>query len=94
MLVRLECIGTTAGRCGTGGELTSPFGLVVARFCEDPFALSDWGGVEPPKEELRVEDDLAVGTVPLEALDESEVRILAVDRLRRSLKKDGMMWRL
>lgn len=40
-----------------------------------------------PRAELRVEEDFAVGTVPLDSVEESEVRKLAFDRLRRSLKK-------
>ncbi len=40
-----------------------------------------------PKAELRVEEDFAVGTVRLESVEESEVRKLAFDRLRSSLKK-------
>jgi hypothetical protein len=37
-----------------------------------------------------VEEDFAVGT-PCESLEESEVRKLAFERLRRSLKKEGML---
>lgn len=44
----------------------------------------------PATAEFKVEDDLVVGTVPFESLDESEVRKLAFERRRRSLKK-GMM---
>lgn len=43
-----------------------------------------------PPAELSVDDDFAVGTVPLESVDESEVRKLAFERLRRSLK-NGMV---
>jgi len=46
-----------------------------------------------PGAELRVEEDFAVGTVPLDSVDESEVRKLAFDRLRKSLKK-GMAGRM
>jgi hypothetical protein len=45
------------------------------------------GGVVLPPAELSVEDDFAVGTVPLDSVEESEVRKLAFERLRRSLKK-------
>jgi hypothetical protein len=48
------------------------------------------GGVELPSAELRVEVDLVVGTVPLDPLEDPEVpdvRKLALDRLRSSLKK-------
>ncbi len=47
------------------------------------------GGVVLPPVELSVEDDFAVGTVPLDSVEESEVRKLAFERLRRSLK-NGM----
>lgn len=40
-----------------------------------------------PWAELRVEEDFAVGTGLLVSVEESEVRKLALDRLRRSLKK-------
>ncbi len=40
-----------------------------------------------PGVELSVEEDLAVGTVPLDSVEESEVRKLAFDRRRSSLKK-------
>jgi hypothetical protein len=39
-----------------------------------------------PGAEFRVEDDFVVGTVPLESVEESVVRKLAFDRLRKSLK--------
>ena len=45
------------------------------------------GGVALPRAELSVEEDFAVGTVPLDSVEESEVRKLAFDRLRKSLKK-------
>lgn len=48
------------------------------------------GGVELPGAEFRVEEDLVVGTVPWDSLEDPEVpevRKLARDRLRRSLKK-------
>jgi hypothetical protein len=63
---------------------------MVARFEDEPLSLSDEGGVVFPFNELRVEDDFAVGKVPLESFDESEVRKLAFDRLRSSLK-NGMV---
>ena len=44
----------------------------------------------PPRAELRVEDDLVVGTFPFESLEESEVRKLAFERRRSSLK-NGML---
>lgn len=40
-----------------------------------------------PEEELRVEEDLVVGTVRFDSAEESLVRKLAFERLRRSLKK-------
>lgn len=50
-----------------------------------------------PGVEFKVEEDLAVGTVPLDSVEESEVRKLALDRRRSSLKKgitaDGEMER-
>ena len=36
---------------------------------------------------MRVEEDFAVGTVPLDSVEESEVLKLAFERRRRSLKK-------
>lgn len=44
----------------------------------------------PPRPEFKVDDDLAVGTVVVESLEESEVRKLALERRRSSLKK-GML---
>lgn len=44
----------------------------------------------PATAEFKVEDDFVVGTVPFESLDESEVRKLALERRRSSLKK-GMV---
>jgi hypothetical protein len=85
MLFRLD-IGTTEGRCGTGGGFGSPCALIAARLDDDPLSLTDEGGVEVPLAEFRVEDDLAVGTVPLDSLEESDVRKLALERLRSSLK--------
>ena len=65
--------------------------LTVVRLLLEPFALYvDGGVVLPPIAEFNVEEDLVVGTVPLESFDESEVRKLALDRRRRSLK-NGMM---
>lgn len=46
----------------------------------------------PPIAEFNVEDDLVVGTVPFESFDESEVRKLALDRRRSSLKNGMMVW--
>ena len=40
-----------------------------------------------PKAEFKVDDDFVVGTVPVDSVEESEVRKLALDRRRRSLKK-------
>jgi hypothetical protein len=45
------------------------------------------GGVVLPTAELRVDEDFAVATVPLDSVEESEVRKLAFDLLRNSLKK-------
>lgn len=53
----------------------------------EPLAWYVDGGVVLPPAELSVDDDFAVGTVPLESVEESEVRKLALERLRRSLKK-------
>jgi hypothetical protein len=47
----------------------------------------DGGVVLPFKPEFKVEDDLAVGTVAVDSFEESEVRKLALDRRRSSLKK-------
>ena len=78
------------GRCGTAGAELFPFITKVVRLEVDLFCLTDLGGVELPWSKLRVEDDMVVGTVPLdslEPLEESEVRKLALERLRKSLKK-------
>lgn len=40
-----------------------------------------------PRAEFRVDDDFVVGTVPVDSVEESEVRKLALDRRRKSLKK-------
>jgi hypothetical protein len=79
--------GPIEGRCGTGGGLASPFALIAAKLDDDPLSLTDEDGVEVPLVEFRVDDDLAVGTVPLDSFEESEVRKLALERLRSSLKK-------
>jgi hypothetical protein len=79
-------IGTTVGRCGTGGGLASLKALIAARLDDEPLSLTDEEGVEVPLVEFRVEDDLAVGTVPFDSLEESDVRKLALERLRSSLK--------
>jgi len=68
----------------------STLGFVVARFEEDPFMWYVEGGVVLPWVELRVEEDFAVDTVPSDSFKESEVRKLALDRFRSSLKK-GML---
>lgn len=60
---------------------------MAVRFGVEPFNLTEDGGVVEPKEEFRVEVDFAVGTVPLEPEEESVVRKLALDLLRRSLRK-------
>lgn len=69
----------------------SPFVFIAPKLREEPLRVSDEGGVELPFElpfvELRVEDDLAVGTLSFDSLEESEVRKLALERLRSSLKK-------
>jgi hypothetical protein len=88
MLFRFDR-GLTEGRCGTGGGFASPYVLIAVKLDDDPLSLTDEDGVEVPLVELRVDDDLAVGTVPLDSLEESEVRILALERLRSSLK-NGM----
>jgi hypothetical protein len=81
---------TVLGRCGTGGGVVSLNTLIVARLDEDPLTFTDEEGVEVPLVELSVEDDFAAGTVPLDSFDESDVRKLALERLRRSLK-NGMV---
>ena len=53
----------------------------------EPLAWYVEGGVELPRAEFRVDVDLVVGTVPLDSLDESVVRKLALERRRSSLKK-------
>ena len=63
-------------------------GFAEARTLEDePLAWYVEGGVVLPRAELSVDEDFAVGTVPLDSVEESEVRKLAFDRLRKSLKK-------
>ena len=90
MLLRFEP-GITNGRCGRDGPSTlSGLGLTVAKLLVEPLVWYVEGGVELPGAEFRVEEDLVVGTVPLDSLDDPdvpEVRKLARDRLRRSLKK-------
>ena len=86
MLFRLD-IGREEGLCGTGGGFASPYTLIAAKLEDEPLSLTDEDGVEVPFVEFRVDDDLAVGTVPLDSLEESEVRKLALERLRSSLKK-------
>jgi hypothetical protein len=85
MLVRLER-GIEEGLCGTGGGFVSPYVLIAAKLDDEPLSLTDEDGVEVPLAEFRVDDDLVVGTVPLDSLEESEVRKLALERLRSSLK--------
>lgn len=64
--------------------------MAAARTFEaEPLAWYVDGGVVLPGAELSVDEDFAVGTVSLEAVEESEVRKLARDRLRSSLK-NGM----
>ena len=90
MLFRLEP-GITGGLWGIGGPGTlSGLGLIVAKLLVEPLVWYVEGGVELPGAEFRVEEDLVVGTVPLDSLDDPdvpEVRKLARDRLRRSLRK-------
>jgi hypothetical protein len=88
MLFRLDT-GPTEGRGGTGGGFASPYALIAAKLDDDPLSLTDEDGVEVPLVEFTVDDDLAVGTVPSDSLEESEVRKLALERLRSSLK-NGM----
>lgn len=78
--------GVAEGLCGTDGGFASPYALIAAKLEDEPLSLSDEDGVEAPLAEFRVDDDLAVGTVPLDSLEESEVRKLALERLRSSLK--------
>lgn len=96
-LFRLELTGITEGRCGTAGAVASPFFIIAPKLREDPLRVNVDGGVELPFElpfvDPRVEDDLVVGTVPLDSLEESEVRKLAFERLRRSLKKGIVCFR-
>lgn len=87
MLFRFEFGTITFGRWGIGGGV-SP--LIFAAACTleaEPLAWYVEGGVVLPRAELRVEEDFAVATVPVDSVDESEVRKLAFDRLRNSLKK-------
>jgi hypothetical protein len=86
----LDIATTVLGRCGTGGGVDSLNTLIAARFDEDPLTFTDEEGVEVPLVELSVEDDFAVGTLPLDSFEESDVRKLALERLRRSLK-NGMV---
>lgn len=66
----------------------SPFVFAAGSTLDvEPLAWYVDGGVVLPPAELSVDDDFAVGTVPLESVEESEVRKLALERLRRSLKK-------
>ena len=45
--------------------MASPLDFMEVRFAAEPFAwYVDGGVVLPPTTELRVEDDLVVGTVP------------------------------
>jgi hypothetical protein len=90
-LFLFDCEGTTTGRGGTGGAVISPLDFMVVMFDDDPSGLTEEGGVEPPYEELRVEEDLVVGTVPFDSFDESLVRKLAFERLRSSLRKVMML---
>lgn len=87
MLFRWDIGTTLIGRGGTGGGVVSLNTLIAARLDEDPLSFTGEEGVEVPLVELRVEDDFAVGTVPLDSLEESDVRKLALERLRSSLKK-------
>jgi hypothetical protein len=82
MLFRLDT-GTGEGLCGTGGGFASLYGLIAAKLDDEPLSLTDEDGVEVP---LVEDDDLSVGTVPLDLLEESEVRKLALERLRSSFK--------
>ncbi len=71
-----------------------PFGF-VERFGVEILGGIEKGGVVVPKEEFRVEEDFAVGMVPLldsaeDSLEEPCVLKLALDRRRRSLKENGM----
>lgn len=59
---------------------------MVVKFGVDPFTFTEDGGVVEPYEEFSVDVDFAVGTVPFEPEEESVVRKLAFDRLRRSLR--------
>jgi hypothetical protein len=71
-----------------GAEAASACGRACARLPDEPFVYCvDGGVVLPPKAELSVEEDLVVGTVPCDSLDESDVRKLAFERRRSSLKK-------
>lgn len=109
MLYLLFDAGVDDGRCGEG--LTAPvtpltpfipfipfipFGFAVEMFDEDSSGCIEDAGVDAPYTELRVEEDLVVGTVPLEPLGESEpvddlsVLKLALERRLKLLKK-GMV---
>ena len=95
-LFLLECIARVCG-LGSEGALISEGVRIVTRFGEEEFALFSYGGVVAPTEELSVDDDFAVGTVPFEALDpfescefasapESDSLRKSRERLRSSLK--------
>jgi hypothetical protein len=85
MLFRLDR-GIEEGLCGTGGGFASLFALIAGKLDDEPLSLTDEDGVEVSLMEFRVDDDLVVGTVPLDSLEESDVRKLALERLRSSLK--------
>ena len=82
------------GLGGTNGGATFPFCL-IGMFGGKPRAIREGEVVDPevvPKEEFKVEDDLFAIMVPLlDSPDEEPwVLKLAFDRLRRSLRKEGM----
>ena len=83
------------GRCD-GGGVTTPLDLIAERLDVDMCGCIEDAGVEAPYTELRVEEDLVVGTVPLfdplesELSEDLSVLKLAFERRRSSLK-NGMV---
>ena len=91
MLYLLVCEVNGDGLCG--GGLVTPLNLMAERLDEDKCGCIEEAGVEAPYTELRVEEDLVVGTVPLldplesELSEDLSVLKLALERRRNSLKK-------
>lgn len=75
------------GRGGTAGPGDVPFVFNERRLVFDDVAGRLGRGAELAYAEFSVEEDFCEGTPLLELLEESEVRKLALERRRRSLKK-------